>query len=130
MNVRIVVGAAIVRDGRLLAARRSAPSHHAGGWEFPGGKVEHGETETEALVRECREELGVDVVAGTLVGEQPIAPELLLRVYRAVLVEGEPQPLLDHDDLRWLAADEIDDVPWLPADVPLVAALRAQLGRA
>ncbi len=58
----VVVGAAIVRDGRLLAARRTEPPGLAGGWELPGGKVEPGETDREALLREIREELGVDVV--------------------------------------------------------------------
>ena len=125
-TVLVVVGAAIVRDGRLLAARRSAPPAVAGGWEFPGGKVEPGESEVAALVRECREELGVEVWVGALLGT--VAPaEFVLRVYRAVLVAGEPRPLQDHDELRWLAAHELADVPWLPADVPLLPAIREAL---
>lgn len=120
--MRVVVGAAIVRDGRVLAARRTS-----GGWEFPGGKVEPGETEVAALVRECREELGAGVSVGALVGAAPVAAELELRVYVATLVDGEPAPLLDHDELRWLAPADLDDVDWLPADRPLVAALRPLL---
>jgi 8-oxo-dGTP diphosphatase len=121
-----VVGAAIVRAGQVLAARRSAPAAVAGGWEFPGGKVEPGEFDVAALVRECREELGVDIRVGQLLGVG--APgSVMLRVYRASLVGGEPRPLQDHDELRWLAADELDTVAWLPADRPLLPAVRALL---
>jgi 8-oxo-dGTP diphosphatase len=125
-TVLVVVGAAIVREGRLLAARRSAPPAVAGGWEFPGGKVEPGESEVDALVRECREELGVEVRIGALLGTVTPA-EFVLRVYRAALVAGEPRPLQDHDELRWLAAHELADVPWLPADLPLLPAIREAL---
>jgi 8-oxo-dGTP diphosphatase len=125
-TVLVVVGAAIVREGRLLAARRSAPPAVAGGWEFPGGKVEPGESEVDGLVRECREELGVEVRVGALLGTVTPA-EFVLRVYRAVLVAGEPRPLQDHDELRWLAAHELADVPWLPADLPLLPAIREAL---
>jgi 8-oxo-dGTP diphosphatase len=124
---QVVVGAAIVRDGRVLAARRSAPSELAGGWEFPGGKVEDGESDAGALGRECREELGVDVAVGELVAETPIRPGLVLRVYLAALVDGTPTALQDHDELRWLGPAELDAVAWLPADVPALAALRARL---
>lgn len=127
---QIVVGAAIVREGRLLAARRSAPSELAGGWELPGGKVEPGETETAALVRECREELGVEIGSGARVpGEWPLRAGLVLRVYLADLIAGEPAPLEDHDELRWLGLDELDAVAWLPADLPAVAAARDVLRR-
>ena len=121
-RVLVVVGAAIVRAGRVLAARRSAPAAVAGGWEFPGGKVEPGESETDALVRECREELGVEIRVGALLGT--VAQDsFVLRVYRAALLAGEPLPLQDHDELRWLAADEAPAVPWLPADLPLLPAV-------
>jgi 8-oxo-dGTP diphosphatase len=122
---RIVVGAAIVRDGRLLAARRSAPSELAGGWELPGGKVEPGESEAEALVRECREELGVAVLAGARVpGEWPLRDDLVLRVYLAAILDGDPHPLEEHDEVRWLADAELFSVAWLPADLPAVTAVR------
>jgi 8-oxo-dGTP diphosphatase len=124
-GVQIVVGAAILRHGRVLAARRAVPADLAGQWEFPGGKVEPGESDVAGLVRECREELGVQIAVGELLGcVEP--PGLALRVYVAELIAGEPQPLADHDELRWLGAAELDDVPWLPADLPLVAALRAR----
>ena len=125
-EVRVVVGAAIIRDRHLLAARRSAPSELAGGWELPGGKVEAAESEVDALVRECREELGVSVHAGERVpGEWLLRDDLVLRVYLATIVAGEPQPLEDHDELRWLPAARLDEVAWLPADVPAVAAVRS-----
>ena len=122
--MQVIVGAAIVRDGRLLAARRTAPSSMAGGWEFPGGKVEPGESEHEALARECHEELGVRVTPGARLGDDvPTSTGGLLRVWWASL-DGpeEPVPLQDHDELRWLAPDELAGVPWLPADWPLVHA--------
>ena len=123
--MRVVVGAAIVRDGRLLAARRSAPAELAGGWELPGGKVEPGESEPDALVRECREELGVAVVAGERVpGEWPLRDDLVLRVYLARLLDGEPRPLEDHDEVRWLTGADLGSVAWLPADVGAVTAVR------
>jgi 8-oxo-dGTP diphosphatase len=122
-----VVGAAIVRDGRVLAARRSRPTELAGGWEFPGGKVESGESDAEALVRECREELGVSVRVGTHLGEA-LDGRIRLALFAATLDEGEPQAGADHDALRWLAAGELDGVGWLPIDrelLPAVAELLA-----
>lgn len=125
----MVVGAAIVRDGRVLAARRSRPVELAGRWEFPGGKVEPGESERDALVRECAEELGVRIAwVERLPGEWPIGETLMLRVHLAVLAEGEPMPGDDHDELRWLGPGQLQDVDWLPADVPAVAALREHCG--
>jgi 8-oxo-dGTP diphosphatase len=121
-----VVAAAIVRDGLLLAARRSAPHRLAGGWEFPGGKVESGEDETTALVRECREELGVTVEVGVELGETA-GSGIRLVLYAAVVTDGEPAGLEDHDELRWLRPDELDSVPWLPIDLALLPAVRRHL---
>jgi 8-oxo-dGTP diphosphatase len=121
----LIVGAAIVVDGRVLACERSEPPEMAGRWEFPGGKVEPGESDVDAVVRECVEELGVGVEVGVQVGpDVPVAGgRLLLRVYLARLAgDVEPRPL-EHSALRWLSVDELDDVPWLPADAPIVAAL-------
>ncbi|MCU1673060.1 MAG: (deoxy)nucleoside triphosphate pyrophosphohydrolase [Frankiales bacterium] len=126
-----VVGAALLRDDppRVLASRRTEPPHLAGLWEFPGGKVEPGESDEQALVRELREELGVLAVVGERLGEDlPIGDTAVLRVYLCRIVSGEPA-LVDHDEHRWLTADELEDVPWIPVDLPLVAELRTLLTR-
>lgn len=126
MDVTLVVGAAVLRDGRVLASRRTAPPHLAGLWEFPGGKVEQGESEQGALVRELREELGCEAVVGERVGpDLRLGETAVLRVWTATM-SGDPQ-LVDHDEHRWLSADQLDDVPWIPADAPVVEALRALL---
>ena len=123
-----VVGAALLRDGRVLASRRTGPAHLAGLWEFPGGKVEDGETDAVALARELAEELGVSCRIGERLGpDLQIGETAVLRVYLCDDVVGEPR-LVDHDAHRWLAADELDDVPWIPADAPLVDELRQLLG--
>lgn len=125
-----VVGAALVRDGRVLASRRTDPPALAGLWEFPGGKVERGESDVEALVRELDEELGVVVEVGERLGpELSIAGTAVLRVYLCRWVSGE-LTYVDHDDHRWLSADELDDVAWIPVDRPVVDLLRDRLGRA
>ena len=135
---REVVGAAIVDDlGRpsvLLAARRTEPAALAGGWEFPGGKVDPGEGHAEALRRELREELGVEValgerLEGPLRGGWPLGEDFVIWVWWAVVVEGEPAPLEDHDQLRWLDRDRLYAVPWLPADLPVVRMVEERLAR-
>jgi 8-oxo-dGTP diphosphatase len=126
---RLIVGAAIVVNGRVLACERADPPDLAGGWEFPGGKTEPGESDVDALIRECDEELGVQVEVGEQVGpDVPVAGgAALLRVYLARLVGDANPRALEHASLRWLAASELDDVPWLPADAPIVAALEPLL---
>ncbi|MET9802171.1 (deoxy)nucleoside triphosphate pyrophosphohydrolase [Streptomyces sp. NPDC006368] len=122
MTDRVVVAGAVFDEGRLLAARRSAPPALAGRWELPGGKLEPGETAPEALVRELREELGVETEPGERIpGEWPVAPGYVLQVWTARLLSGEPRPLQDHDELRWLARHECDSVDWLDQDRPAVA---------
>jgi 8-oxo-dGTP diphosphatase len=131
----VVVGAAIL-DGtppgcRVLVTQRAEPPHLAGLWEFPGGKVEPGESDVAALVRECREELAVEVAVGDRLGTDLVLHgprgEWVLRVFLARIVAGEVR-LVEHTDARWLSATELDDVPWIEADAPLVEALRALLG--
>jgi 8-oxo-dGTP diphosphatase len=131
MTVRVVVGGAVFARGRLLAARRSAPPELAGRWELPGGKSEPGETPEQTLVRELREELGVEVEPlAPLPGEWTLKPGYVLRVWTAALRSGEPRPLEDHDALRWLEPHQVWDVDWLDDDRPAVAEavrrLRAQ----
>ena len=125
-----VVGVAILTstpDGRrrVLAARRARPPELAGRWELPGGKVLPGESLEEAAGREVAEELGCRVrVTGRLEGVQPVGACLELRVVTAELLEGVPTAT-EHDGLRWLAFDELDEVDWLAPDVPFLDQLRA-----
>jgi 8-oxo-dGTP diphosphatase len=126
----VVVGAALLDGGRLLAARRSAPPELAGRWELPGGKIEPGERPEAALVRELREELGVDAeTVGRVPGDWPLRPPYELQVWTARLRPGSaaPEPLEDHDELRWLEPPEIWTVPWLDQDVPAVRATLVHL---
>lgn len=129
-DVQQVVGAALVRDGRVLASRRTGPPELAGRWEFAGGKVDPGEDDVGALRRELREELGLEVEVGDRVGpDLDIRGTAVLRVYLCTDADGErPEPaLVDHDAHRWLGAHELDEVDWLPVDAPVVAALRTLL---
>ena len=133
---RLVVGAALVdsleRPSRILAARRYATSH-AGGWEFPGGKVEPGESPLAALRRELREELDLSVTVGRQVrgplhdGAWPISDNWRISVWLATPVDDAVQPRGAHDAVRWLGAHELDSVNWLPADDAIVAALRRMM---
>lgn len=115
----------------LLVARRSAPEKLAGLWEFPGGKVEPGEAPEAALVRELLEELGIGVrlgpeLPGDSVQGWPLNDRAAMRVWCAEATHGDPRPLQDHDELRWVPLADPDAVlglPWIPADFPIVRAL-------
>lgn len=122
------VAVAVIRRGnRILIARRPDHAHQGGLLEFPGGKVEPGESDTEALVRELAEELQVTAEVGARLGEDLLIGETaVLRVYLCRLLAGEPA-LVDHDEHRWLGVDELLDVPWIPVDLPLVEQLRTVL---
>ena len=126
-----VVAALIWEGDRFLACQR--PAHKARGllWEFVGGKVEPGETHEQALVRECREELGVTVAVGEcflrVVHEYPDLT-VRLTLFRAAIAEGVPQKL-EHADLRWLTVEEMDAYPFCPADEVILQALREGKGR-
>jgi len=122
-----VAAAAILRHGRVLAARRTHPADVAGGWELPGGKIDPGETVADAVAREIAEELGCEVeLVSSLEGRSPIKPGYVLTAHVARLVAGEPIPV-EHDAIRWLSADELDDVDWLPSDRPFLGRLRELL---
>ena len=123
----VVVAAAICRDGRLLVAQRAHPPALAGLWELPGGKVEVDEQEVMALIRECREELGIDVEVNERVGlDITIRDDWTLRAYAARLRRGEPQPL-EHAELRWVDPTELEDLAWIPANAVLIPDLHALL---
>jgi 8-oxo-dGTP diphosphatase len=121
----LVVGAAIIRDGRVLAARRTTPVRAAGRWEFPGGKVERAETPENALVRELAEELGCRIEVGAwLPVSSPIGSSHVLRIAAAGLLDGEtPSPGADHDLVRWLGPEELGDVDWLEPDRPFLGSV-------
>jgi 8-oxo-dGTP diphosphatase len=132
-----VVGAALVdsiaRPTRLLAARRTEPPDLAGGWEFPGGKVDPGEGDVDALHRELREELGVGVALGDPIpgpmadGRWPLGDHYAMGMWWGVVTDGEPEPLEDHDEVRWLSREELHSVPWLPADLPIVDVIATRM---
>lgn len=124
-----VVGAATVDGGRCLVARRGPAMAEPGKWEFPGGKVEPGETPREALARELREELGLEVEVGRLLGRGTGRIDgltLRLDVYLAVLRRGRPVPH-EHDAVVWAGPEELARLEWAAADVPVVARLLAHL---
>lgn len=126
-----VVAALIWQGERVLACQR--PPHKARGllWEFVGGKVEPGETREQALIRECREELDVTVRVGgifmELVHEYPDLT-VHLTLFHAGIAEGTPR-LLEHQALRWLTVEEMDQYLFCPADQAILARLREQYGR-
>ena len=123
----IEVVAALVRDGkRFLICQRPEGKMCAGSWEFAGGKVEAGETGPEALRREWREELDVDLAVGALLAEvRHEYPEraVHLMLYAARIVYGMPRAL-EHSALRWVAAEDFDSVSFCPADAELIDQLR------
>jgi 8-oxo-dGTP diphosphatase len=135
-----IVGGAIVdslqHPRQFLAARRTSPPQFAGMWEFPGGKVEPGEQDEAALQRELHEELGVRVRLGAeLAGPNPrgwpLSTRAVMRVWLAELEDGQPRPLQDHDELRWMPFNDVPALlalPWIPADYPIVRALLATAG--
>ncbi|HLM06996.1 MAG TPA: (deoxy)nucleoside triphosphate pyrophosphohydrolase [Blastococcus sp.] len=135
LDVVQVVGAAIVEGDRVLVAQRSGGPYD-GCWEFPGGKVEPGESDLSALVREIREELGIAIVPKAFVGEVLLDGVVgggdpgasTLRVWWATVASGEPVAH-EHAALRWVKADGLDDLEWIAADRPLIPAVRTLLSR-
>ena len=121
-----VVAALVVEDGRFMICQR--PAHKARGllWEFVGGKVEKGETKAQALVRECREELGVTVAPGDVYMEvDHVYPDITihLTLFRAAIVSGRPQRL-EHADIRFIPPSDIPQYAFCPADAAILERIR------
>lgn len=120
-----VVAAIIAHENRILATQRGS-GEFKDGWEFPGGKVEPGETPEQAIVREIQEELVVEIAPQKLVTTVEYDyPKfhLTMHCFLSRIVSGKIN-LLEHEDAKWLARDELDSVDWLPADVEVVQALK------
>ncbi|WP_159614817.1 (deoxy)nucleoside triphosphate pyrophosphohydrolase [Glutamicibacter sp. JC586] len=135
-TLKQIVAVAIVDDlttpTQLLAARRNRPESLAGLWEFPGGKVEPGENEIDAVHRELREELGVKIQLGAMISGPhaqgwQLNEKAAMRMWFAQIIDGEPATLDGHDQLAWLDLDDSlsEVVPWIPADAPIVTACLA-----
>lgn len=128
MKTTRVVAAIIVKDGRILATQRGY-GDYTDWWEFPGGKIEPGETPEEALAREIREELHAEVKVGELFSTVEYDyPKfhLIMRCYLCELV-SEGYELVEHEAARWLGAEDIGSVQWLPSDVEIVEKLKGVL---
>lgn len=130
-RMQVVCAITVRQDGKVLVCRRGEGRSLAGLWEFPGGKVETGETPEQALVREMREELGIDIEVGAAraavewcYGEQ----SLRLLPYVCRLVAGEPVAL-EHAEWRWCAVTEFASLEWAPADVPVWRSYLLDRGR-
>ncbi|HLR92591.1 MAG TPA: (deoxy)nucleoside triphosphate pyrophosphohydrolase [Atopostipes sp.] len=126
-----VVGAAIIKDNKVLAMQRSEQMTLSGMWEFPGGKIEKNETEEEALIREIKEELKIDIKVNEYVNEASYTYEfgtVSLKVYTAEIISGQIS-LLEHSDGKWLTSEELDEVNWAPVDIPAAKTLKNILNK-
>ena len=122
----IEVVAAIIREGDRIFATQRGYGDWKDFWEFPGGKIESGETPEEALIREIREELGAEIAVDaylTTVDYDYPAFHLHMRCYLAHVTDGA-LVLKEHEDSRWLAKEELDSVAWLPADRAILPLLQ------
>jgi 8-oxo-dGTP diphosphatase len=124
-----VVAAALVRAGRVLAQQRAYPLELAGRWELPGGRVEPGESAREALIRECREELAVEIVPGEQLGpDVPLPGGHVLRVHVARLAQPMATPVpVEHAALRWVDVTNLAELDWLDADRAILPDLEVLL---
>ncbi|AJK68568.1 (deoxy)nucleoside triphosphate pyrophosphohydrolase [Corynebacterium marinum] len=131
MKKRINVTGAVLTDGdKVLAARRGPDKALPGFWEFPGGKIEAGETPEESLARELKEELLCQAAVGDYITTTEYEYDfgiVILSTYFCTLIEGDPQ-LTEHEEIRWIPAAELHTLNWAPADVPAVEIIAAQLG--
>ena len=121
-----VVAAIITKDGKIFATQRGY-GDFKDGWEFPGGKVEQGESPEQAIIREIKEELGADIkVTGFLTTVEQDYPtfHLSMDCFWAELKAGSSVELLEHEAAKWLSFDSLDEVDWLPADIKVVEAIK------
>ena len=126
-TVRVV--AAVIRDNDRILATARGYGEYKGWWEFPGGKIEEGESPEQALIREIREELGVEIEVHDLIDIIDYDYEtfhLHMNCYWATVVRGELQ-LLEHEAAKWLDASNIESVDWLPADLAILPKIAAEL---
>ena len=123
-TVRVV--AAVIRDGDKIFATQRGYGDFKGGWEFPGGKIEEGETPQEALVREIEEELETEIIVGELIDtieyDYPTF-HLSMDCFWAEIVSGD-LVLKEHKAAKWLMKTELESVKWLPADITLINKIR------
>jgi 8-oxo-dGTP diphosphatase len=133
MKTILVAAGVLIERGRVLISRRKDGAHLAGAWEFPGGKVEPGEDPREALRRELEEELGIWVRVGeiqdvTFHAYEDAGKAVLLLFFEATRVEGSPEPrALDVAEFRWATASELEVHEFPPADLSILAKVRACL---
>lgn len=123
-----VVAAIIVKDNRILATQRGY-GEFINQWEFPGGKIEAGETKQEALIREVKEELNVLIqIEKFAINIKYQYPNFFLDMdcYMASIIEGKIE-LLEHNNAKWLTVDELDSVNWIPADIQIIDHLKEEL---
>ena len=125
----IKVVAAVIRDGDKIFATQRGYGEFKGGWEFPGGKIEEGETPQEALVREIKEELETEITVGELIDtieyDYPTF-HLSMDCFWAEILSGE-LVLKEHEAAKWLTKAELDSVEWLPADITLIEKIRREM---
>ena len=128
MKVVKVVAAIIAQEGRIFATQRGY-GEFKDGWEFPGGKIEEGETPQQALVREIQEELDTEVEVGDLLGIVEYGYptfHLSMQCFLCRIKSGRLN-LKEHEAARWLAEDELDSVDWLPADIEVLDWIRRKI---
>lgn len=132
MNKKIIsVVAAVIRDGERVFATQRGYGEFKDGWEFPGGKIEPGETAEEALVREIREELDTEISVGKLIDrieyDYPTF-HLSMDCFWCEILSGD-LVLKEAEDAKWLTKETLDSVDWLPADITLIEQIREELAR-
>jgi 8-oxo-dGTP diphosphatase len=123
------VGAVIVKDGKVLCAQRGPDGNLPNKWEFPGGKIESGESPRGALEREIGEELRCLVTVGDQVEATTYEYDfatITLTTFYCELLEGDPQ-LTEHSEVRWCAPSSIAELDWAPADIPAIARIQRDL---